>query len=62
MGPADEPGGGWEIMYDVEASALTVYRTNGVVADSEGPTLYNREEFERFVSNLRYAASQVWPS
>jgi len=52
---------GWDIMADAEAKALTVYRTNGFAADSEGPTIYDREEFERFISNLRHAAATLWP-
>lgn len=50
----------WEIMEDAEAGAVTVYRTNGVAADSEGPTLYSYEEMEEFISALRNAASHVF--
>lgn len=51
----------WEIMADAEAGCLTVYRSNGFAADSEGPSMYTREEFEEFVSNLRHAAATLWP-
>ena len=46
---------------DGAAGWLTVWRANGVSADSEGPTLYTRDEFERFISNLRHAAATIWP-
>jgi len=52
---------GWAIMQDAETRSMTVYRANGFAADSEGPTLYTRDEFERFISNLRHAAATIWP-
>jgi hypothetical protein len=39
---------------------LVVMRANGGYADSEGPTLYSREELEDFITDLRQAADGVW--
>lgn len=50
----------WAIWPEKALGTLTIMRANGVEADSEGPTLSSREEFERFVSELRWAAAQVW--
>jgi hypothetical protein len=51
----------WEIRAEHNLGELTVMRFNGFAADSEGPTIYDREQFEEFVSNLRHAAATLWP-
>lgn len=50
----------WEIMEDAETGVVTIYRSNGFGADSEGPTLTSYEEMEEFISALRNAASHVF--
>jgi len=59
----DDPDSGplWEIRAEHNLGELVIMRSNGFAADSEGPTLHSREEFETFVSELRYVAAQVWP-
>lgn len=52
----------WAVVeYGRPKPSLTVCRANGGVPDSEGPTLYSRAEFERFVTELSAAADRVWP-
>ena len=59
-----EPGEDESVIWEIEVGdgRLTIHRANGITADSEGPTLTSREQFEQFVSELRHLASMVWPS
>jgi hypothetical protein len=45
---------------DRQRRVLVVFRANAGFADSEGPTLYSRQELEEFIQDLRHAADGLW--